>query len=167
MPKSRRGKTKSEAWKNLRKAHLKGPKRVALTSERRKKGVDPLFRPESSRIVEIDHHENGLLYVVVLKSVFERMGLRPGSDKTMREGKLFGAGAALRKTFTAISHNDRILGTILPLNFPNYVRRCFISPRPFGRPAQAKVSIRPSLEEEERSKKTAAYVRALFNRDYC
>lgn len=162
MPKTRR--KKSDAWKELRKAHIKGPKRVRISSERRKKGVDPLLRPESSRILQIEHHEHGVIYVVVLKSAFQRMGLRIDCERTMREDKLYGAGAALRKIFDSLSYNQRVLGSVKMVNVPNYVRRCIISSKPFQRPSLARIVVQPTLKQEQRMEKTRKYVADLFER---
>ena len=162
MPKCSRKKT--EAWKELRKAYKKGPKRMKIGSERRKKGVDPLLRPETSRIIKIDHHRHGSIYAVVLKSVFERMGFSIGCEKTMREDKLYGAGVVLRKAFDSLGYNDRVLGNVKKVNLSNFARRCLISSKPFQGPSQASLVIEPSLKEVERMEKTRQYVKALFER---
>ena len=56
MPKKR--KKTCEAWKALRKQHLKGPKRIRLDNPRRKDGIDPITVAKHIKMVEIHIFHN-------------------------------------------------------------------------------------------------------------
>jgi hypothetical protein len=132
MVKKKRRKNKKKAgeeWKKLRKAYMKGPKRLKLSVERRKNGVDPILTPEHGRRIQIEfetRHSDKFVSVIVLRSVFEQMGLKVGDVKTMTEDKLHKSARSLRKTFDVIEHNDRVLNRSKLVNFDSFVRRAWV-----------------------------------------
>lgn len=137
MVKKKRRKNKKKGggeWKKLRKAYMKGPKRLKLSVERRKNGVDPILTPEHSRRIQIEfetRHSDNFVSVIVLKSVFEQMGLRVGDVKTMKEDQLHKSARSLRKTFDVIEHNDRVLNRSKLVNFDSFVRRAWVFGKAF------------------------------------
>jgi len=137
MVKKKRRKNKKKAgeeWKKLRKAYMKGPKRLKLSVERRKNGVDPILTPEHSRRIQIEfetRHSDKFVSVIVLKSVFEQMGLKVGDVKTMKEDQLHQSARSLRKTFDVLGHNDRVLNRSKLVNFDSFVRRAWVFGKAF------------------------------------
>mgnify|MGYP006142641529 CR=1 FL=1 len=132
--KKRNKKKSGTEWKKLRKAYMKGPKRLKLSVERRKNGVDPILTPEHSRRIQIQietKDSDKFVSVIVLKSVFEQLGLRVGDVKTMTEDKLHKSARSLRKTFDAIEHNDRVLNRPKLVNFDSFVRRAWVFGKAF------------------------------------
>ena len=129
VKRKKRKKKAGEEWKKLRKAHLKGPKRVKLPVERRRKGVDPLLSAEHSRRIQIEfetRHSDKFVSVIVLRSVFEQMGLKVGDVKTMKEDQLHQSARSLRKTFDVLVHNDRVLNRSKLVKFNTFVRRAWV-----------------------------------------
>jgi len=155
-----------DEWKKLRKAHTKGPKRVKLSVERRKNGVDPILTPEHSRRIQIrieTKDSDKIVSVIVLKSVFEQMGLRIGDVKTMKEDKLHKSARSLRKTFDVIGHNERVLNTAKLVNFDNFVRRAWVCGKAFPE-YDAKLRITHSDKTVERLAGVNRHVEELFQR---
>lgn len=139
MPKTRRPrkKKKSEEWKKLLHAHKKGPKRVKLTKERFKKGIDPLTMPEHTKHIQIFMDDGFLTYnicVVVLKSAFNQMFVRSDSVYEMTPSTLIFAGRCLRKALTALSHNDRVLKRIKEVKSDGIAGRFLVADGTFKTP---------------------------------
>lgn len=154
----------SEEWKRLRTAHRRGPKRVKIPIERRKNGVDPILTPEHSRRVQImfeDKDSDKYVSVIVLKSVFERMGLHCGDDIQTKEGNLHRAAFRLRKTFDVLQHNDRVLNTPKLVKFDSYVRRAWVFGNPF-REYDAIIRICESDEKRASREKIRRHLDQLF-----
>jgi len=164
MVKKKKRKKMSKEWKKLRSAHRKGPKRVNLSVERRKNGVDPILTPEHSRRIQFEFETrttNKYVSVIVLKSVFERMGLHVGDDLQMKEGQLHKSARSLRKTFDVLEHNDRVLKTAKLVKFDSYVRRAWVFGEPFGK---HDAILRISFSDKRKSEMTATqrHVSRLF-----
>ena len=134
MVKRKKRKKAGEEWKKLLQAHRKGPKRVKLPVERRRKGVDPLLSAEHSRRIQIEfetRHCDKFVSVIVLRSVFEQMGLKVGDVKTMKEDQLHKSARSLRKAFDVLGHNDRVLNKAKLVKFNTFVRRAWVFGKAF------------------------------------
>jgi len=135
-----------------------------LSVERRKNGVDPILTPEHSRRIQFEFETrttNKYVSVIVLKSVFERMGLHVGDDLQMKEDRLHQSARSLRKTFDVIEHNDRVLKRAKLVNFDSYVRRAWVFGEPFDK---CDAILRISFSEKRKSEMTATerHISRLF-----
>ena len=164
MVKKKRNKKGGDEWKKLRKAYMKGPKRLKLTVERRKNGIDPILTPEHGRRIQIQfvtEDSDKFVSVIVLKSVFEHMGLKVGDVKTMKEDQLHQSARSLRKTFDVIEHNDRVLNRPKLVNFDSFVRRAWVFGKAFPE-CHAPLRITPSDKTLATLAATKRHVDELF-----
>jgi len=163
MPKKKR---KSKAWKNLLKAHRKGPKTVKLSVPRRSKGVDALLIPENIAHVQLVLERGNSvepIAVVMFKVDFQQLGLTIGTVRTTNWESLSRSANAFKKTFTALSHNDRIMGLVREVKTEGLVRRCFISGHYFDE-CDATIRIKNSQTVERQLSMVTEHVEQLFQK---
>jgi hypothetical protein len=121
MPKS------SDAWRKLKAAHRKGPKRVRLQRPRKKSGIPALANPQNVKKIQIiqdggvDKH---YMVLVVFKQVFASMRLGP--FYTMPRDKLTGKAALFKRVLDEFGHNDYILGRLKEMKLDNKIGKCLI-----------------------------------------
>jgi len=123
MPKS------SDAWRKLRAAHRKGPKRVRLQRPRKKNGIPALANPENVKKIQIvqgDGVDKHYMILVVFNQVFASMRLRPPRLYTMSRNMLTGNATLFKKVLDEFGHNDYILGAIREKKLDNRIGRCLI-----------------------------------------
>ena len=172
MVKSKRKKRKtkpSAEWKKLRQQHMKGPKRVKIRDPRQKKGVDPLLVPANIKKIQIWYsktcRDKVPISVVVFNRAFEQMGLYKGKSVSMRRDCLKSSGRALEKTLDLFNHNNRLTGAWFKKRLEGTVGRCLVFSKAFECVPDATLHIRPTREEEERTRKTSEHIDALFSQD--
>tara|TARA_B110000908_G_scaffold167798_1_gene221391 strand:+ start:1660 stop:2217 length:558 start_codon:yes stop_codon:yes gene_type:complete len=175
MPKTTRRKRgkKSKAWEELLKRHRKGPKRVQLQNPRFKNGVDPLYRRENVKRVQIilnTEHDPKYISVVMFNQSFVNIGLHDGDDISMPVNKLRKAGHALRKTFDVFDHNDRVLDAVMEKKLGGLVGRCILFTKKFEK-CNATIHIMPTEEEIKKKEAVRKHIDNLFentsNRGMC
>ena len=132
-----RKKKKSEEWKKLLRAHKKGPKRIKLTKERYKKGVDPLTVREHTKriqIVYVDGATTKKTCSVVLNSSFSNMFIREQKTYEMSSDKMSIAAKSLRRGFMELGHNDRILKRVKEIKTTGIAGRFLVADGEFKNP---------------------------------
>ena len=160
-------KKKSEAWKKLRSAVRKGPKRVRIGRPRRNKESDPLLEPKNHKKVQISIEsgfEKGTLIVFMFTDAFKKLNLIQGQKYTMAHDKLTRAGKCLKSIFKYARINDYIRKHSEEKRLPNFVGRCIIFYGARLENADAYIHITHNAKELEQLEKTKKYVRELFDR---
>lgn len=155
----------SDAYKKLRSAHRKGPKRVQNSRPRRSKGYDPLSDPKHSRRVQIHlDYETGEKSIVVFMFGQAFSALKFIQDKTynMDRDRLTKAAKELRKTFESWTHNDFMLKKFREMKIGNGVGRCFVFVGASVEDPDATLRIGHTQEERRRREANKAHVAALF-----
>ena len=127
MPKRNR---KNAAFKELLKAHKKGPKRLKLYTERRndEDDEDHLLNPKKSKHIQlvINGYDTHYICVVVLPVPFKKMALTQGMTYTMPSTRLTRAGTCLYKTFGVLDHNDRVLQRVHHITLKTTAGKCLV-----------------------------------------
>lgn len=122
----KRRRKKSDAWKNLKKAAARRPKRVLQMNPRRKKNApDPLTQEEFHKTVQIVT-ERGEVLVILFKQAFFSAGFGQNKVYEMPKDKLCGAARKLRKTFERLQHNDYILKRSKEMRLASPIGRCHV-----------------------------------------
>ena len=162
--KKKRRKT-SSAWKNLRKMHQKGPKRVRIVNPRKKKGVDPLSVRDNIKIVRVFIQnisgKDKEMTIIIFNRVFQEMGLYAKKEFTMERDRLTRAGAGFKKLFDAFGHNDYVRKVQREMKLGNNVGRCLIFAEHF-KTFDTTLYITPTSKEKEKQLATAEHIRQLF-----
>lgn len=156
----------SEAYKKLRSAHRKGPKRVQNSRPRRSKGYDPLTDPKHARKIQIhlDYESDGKSIVVIMfQQAFSKLRLVQGKTYNMDRDRLTSAAKALRKTFESRTHNDFMMQKFSEMNIRNGVGRCFVFVGVSIEHPDATLRIGNTQEERQRREAIKARVSALFS----
>lgn len=157
----------SDAYKKLRSAHRKGPKRVKNSRPRRSKGYDPLSDPKHARRIQIclDYtSQKQNIVVVIFHQAFNQLKLVQGKTYNMDRDRLTNAAKILRKTFESWSHNDFILQKFKELKIGNVVGRCFVFAGTSVEDPDATLRIGHTQEERQQREAIRARVAALFSK---
>jgi hypothetical protein len=162
--KQKRRKT-SSAWKNLKKIHQKGPKRVRIDKPRKRKGIDPLTVRANVKFVRVFiqkvTEEDKKMTIIIFNRVFQEMGLYAKNEFTMEKDRLTRAGAGFKKLFDAFGHNDYVRKVQREMKLSNIVGRCLIFAEHF-KTFDTTLYITPTSKEKEKQLTTAEHVRQLF-----
>ena len=161
-------KKKSEAWKKLRSAAAKGPKRIRTVRPRRRGDKDPLTQSETRRVVSVTidsgYEATGTLVVIMFVDAFEQLYLKKGKTYSMAHDQLTRAGRCLKPLFKAASHNDYILKRIQERKLTNCVGRCFVQYGTAVSNTDASIHITHSEKEKKRREHIDKHLDTLFSR---
>ncbi len=160
-------KKKSAAWKKLRSAALKGPKRIRTARRRRSGDKDPLTDPGTRRNVSVtidSGYAAGTLVVTMFVDAFEQLRLKKGKKYSMAHDHLTRAGRCLKPLFKAASHNDYILRRFQERKLSNCVGRCLVQYGIAVGDTDASIHITYSEQEKKRREQIDKHVQTLFSR---
>ena len=155
----------SDAYKKLRSAHRKGPKRVQNSRPRRSKGYDPLSDPKHARKIQIHlDYETGekSIVVIMFRQAFSALRIIQNKTYNMDRDRLTKAAKELRKTFESWTHNDFILKKFREMKIGNGVGRCFVFVGASVEDPDATLRIGHAHKERLRREANKARVAALF-----
>tara|TARA_B100000795_G_scaffold60163_2_gene40254 strand:- start:4288 stop:4827 length:540 start_codon:yes stop_codon:yes gene_type:complete len=169
MPKKRRGKTKSEAWKNLVKSHKRGPKMVKMKREPQEEEDEDCETILTQRIQLVVDKGRQREYVIIniSKTALQKLRLRKIRKLLPKQTKQHD----LYPTFNALDHNAMVTGKIksIPLRIDTYCGPYVCEVLVYsGRIKNPKTTIHitNTPEEEEEITKTDEYVKSLFTMKY-
>lgn len=161
-------KKKSSAWKKLRSAAAKGPKRIRMARPRRRGDKDPLTQSGTRRVVSVTiesgYEATGTLVVVMFVDAFEQLRLKRGKKYSMAHDQLTKAGRCLKPLFKAVSHNDYILERKRERKLTNCVGRCFVQYGIVVGEPDASIHITYSELEKKRREQVDKHIDALFSK---
>lgn len=169
MPKKRKGKTKSEAWKNLVKSHKRGPKRVRMKrelKEDKEKGCETILTQRIQLIVDKGRKRKYII-IKISEMALQKLRLQKIHKLLPKQTKQHD----LYPTFNALDHNAMVTGEIksIPLRIDTYcgpyVCDVLVSGGRIKNP-KTTIHITNTPEEEEEITKTDEYVKSLFTRKY-
>jgi hypothetical protein len=167
-PQKKKRKKISAAWKELRKIHRKGPKRVRIDNPRRKNGVDPLTVRKNIKIIRVfinkGYSENNKMTIIIFNRVFEELGLFREKSYKMERNKLTRAGIAFKKLFDTFGHNEYLQKTQKEMKLDNAVGRCLIFAEHF-KVYDTTLYITPAQSEKNERDSTLEHVQKLFQRE--
>lgn len=150
MPKSKRKPKPSKHWKQLRKQHRKGPKRIRIPKPRMKNGVDPLLVRENVKFVQVELPDGNICTVVIFKTVFSQLCLEVSKTYTMPMDRLTHSGRCLKKIYHSFGHNDFVLKASREMKMDNIVGRCLVFCQAFSGPdAILKITKSTAVLEQE------------------
>jgi len=169
MPKTRKGKTKSEAWRNLVKRHKRGPKRVRMKREIKEDNEEDFQTILTQRIQLVVDKGRKRKYIIIKISeiALQKLRLRKIRKLLPKQTKQHD----LYPAFNALDHNAMVIGEIksIPLRIHTYCGpyECEVLVYS-GRIKNPKTTIHitNTPEEEEEITKTDEYVKSLFTRKY-
>jgi hypothetical protein len=173
MPKTRKGKTKSEAWKNIVKGHKRGPKRVRMKKEikedNEEDNEEDFHTILTQRIQLVVNKGRKRKYIIIKISeiALQKLRLRKIRKLLPKQTKQHD----LYPTFNALDHNAMVTGEIksIPLRIHTYCGLYECEVLVYGgriKNPKTTIHITNTPEEEEEITKTDEYVKSLFTRKY-
>jgi len=140
----------NEAWRQLRAAHRRGPKRIQLQRPRKKDGIPALANPENIskiQIIQDDGPSNKrYMILIVFKQVFASMRLKQERPYTMPRNRLLGKAVLFKKVLDKFEHNDYILGQLKEMKLDNKIGKCLIMTGKLKKPDATFYITRPVIE---------------------
>ena len=169
MPKKRKGKTKSEAWKNLIKSHKRGPKRVRMKRELKEDKEEDCETILTQRIQLVVDKGRKRKYIIIKISEIALKKLRLQKIRKLLPKQT--KQHDLYPTFNALDHNAMVTGEIksIPLRIDTYCGPHVCEVLVYGgriKNPKTTIHITNTPEEEEEITKTDEYVKSLFTRKY-
>lgn len=163
MPKRKKGKTKSEAWKQMIQSHKRGPKRIRMKRETKIEDDDTILTQKIQLIIDKGRNRE---YIVIkisttaLKKLRLRSSLKLLHHQTRKHD--------LYPTFHALDHNAIVMGKIktIPLRISTYCGHYLCEALVYGgwlNQPKTTIHITNTREEEELMRKTNEYVQHLFS----
>lgn len=162
MPKRKK---QSDAYKKLRAAVRKGPKRVKISRPRRSTHQDPLTKPENVKRVQICLQygmDERTLVVVMFKQAFSELGFVQHKIYNMERNRLTRGVKLFKKIYEKAPSVDFTRKKFKEIKLGYGVGRCLIF---FGSSIEnpdATINIQKTKEEQQRAEKVKAYVASLF-----
>lgn len=117
----------TEAWRQLKAAHQRGPKRVRLQRPRKKDGIPALANPKNIKKIQIIQDDTKYMVLIVFKQVFASMHLRPKHTYTMARNRLVGKAILFKNVLDKFGHNDYIFGRLKEMKLDNMIGKCLIT----------------------------------------
>lgn len=160
----KRRKKKTDAWKNLRKAAAKGPKRVRMHAQRIKNGVDPLTEAKFRRLIQIVNPKGKEFVVVITLSSFCKMQICKKKCYKMPLNRLTKNGEMFADILEKVSYIDFASNPQTELQMKQPLGRCIVFAGHIGTPdATFRINQRELSEEEQsRAEKNRKYIEALY-----
>jgi len=167
MPKKRRGKTKSEAWKNLVKSHKRGPKRVKMKREIMKEDCETILT-HRIQLIKYKGREREYVIINISETAFQKLKLRKIHKLLPQQTKQHD----LYHTFNALDYNAQAMRQIKSITLRintycgPYICEALVCSGRIKRP-KTTIHITNTPEEEEKMSKVNEYVKSLFSNKVC
>jgi len=163
MPRKRRGKTKSEAWKQIVKDHKRGPKRVRMKTEPSIEEDDTILTQNIQLIIDKGKTRKHII-IKISENAIKKLRLRKIIKLLPNQTKTHNLYPALH----ALDHNALVMGQIksIPLRINTYCGPYVCEALVYGgkiKEPKIIIHITNTKEEEEQMMKTDKYVQSLFS----